>query len=343
MKITHATQSLHELISLREDILLNPSWQRGPVWSKHTKALLIDSILRGYDIPMIYLLKRPAAAPHQYEVVDGQQRLRAIWEFIDGDYSLSPDLPNVDRVSIANKEYHDLPKRLRKKIEEFEIVVAYIKNARQPQVSEVFSRMQMGVRLNPAELRNAIQSGLRQAIDGIAREHPFFKNSRISSSRFKRQDFLAHAISVAHHRATRDAKASQLKDDYIHIVDIDVYAPLMAAADDILSIMNRINLRCSKRIRQKWMFVDLFYLLYQYRPSLDSISEDDLLHFYLELDDARLEYNAEPERLLQGTPKASDEDLYAYIVAFKFSGGEKANIQLRAEVISKRFNRRKRL
>ena len=209
---------------------------------------------------MIYLLKRTSAAPHQYEVVDGQQGLRAIWEFIDGEYSLSTDLPNVDRISIANKTYHDLPDRLRQRIEKFEIVVAYIENARQPQVSEVFSRMQMGVRLNPAELRNAIQSNLRHAIDGIAREHPFFKNSRILSARFKHQDFLAHAVSVAHHNATRDAKASQLKDDYIHIVDIDAYAPLMATAGDILDIMNRINLRCTKRIRQKWMFVDLFYI-----------------------------------------------------------------------------------
>lgn len=337
MKIRHKTERLGHLIDLRAQILLDPSWQRGPVWTRPTKALLIDSILRRYDVPMVYLLERDVPLPHKFEVVDGQQRLRAIWEFIDGDYSLSKDAPNIDNVPISNKQYDQLPNAFRNRLRTFEIVVAYITGARQPQVSEVFARMQMGVRLNPPELRNAIQTGLRHAIDGIARDHPFFKNSKIPSLRFNHQDFLAHAVSVCHHGATRDAKAAQLKDDYIQLADSNIYSPLMAATDDILNVLDSVNLEVSKRMTQKWMFVDLFYFLYQNRKRLTSIKPHRLIELYRVLDNDRREFNAEPERLLESTPTDAEKDLYDYIMAFKYAGGEKSNLQQRAQVIVRRF------
>jgi len=64
-----------------------PPRQTGPRWSPYQKQLFIDSILRQYDIPKLYLrsVSRP---PYQWEVIDGQQRLRAIWDFFRGEYPL---------------------------------------------------------------------------------------------------------------------------------------------------------------------------------------------------------------------------------------------------------------
>src|SRR5690606_1423494 len=138
----------------------------------------------------------------------------------------------------------------------------------EPEISRLFSRMQMGVRLNPAELRNAVQSGLRHAIDGMARLHPFFSDARIPATRFKHQDFLAHAFSICVHGGKRDLKAPQLMDDYTHIIDSKIYGPLTADADRILTFLRDINAHASKRIRQKWMFVDLFYLVHQHKNKL---------------------------------------------------------------------------
>ncbi|RXH23039.1 hypothetical protein XH99_16720 [Bradyrhizobium nanningense] len=55
--------------------------QRSPAWSRKQKQLLLDTILREYDIPKMYwrAVKRPDGI--EYEVVDGQQKLRTIWEF----------------------------------------------------------------------------------------------------------------------------------------------------------------------------------------------------------------------------------------------------------------------
>ncbi|MFC4732604.1 DUF262 domain-containing protein [Salipiger abyssi] len=323
---------------MRDKVQLDPSWQRGPVWSEPKKALLIDSILRGYDIPMIYLWDRGAGSqPYRYEVVDGQQRLRAIWDFLDGDFPLSKDAPNVGSRPIASKAYEDLPKNFKDKLKNFETVIAYIENAQQPEISIVFSRMQMGVRLNPAEIRNAIQSGYRQAVDTVARTHSFFAESKIPASRFKHQDYLAHALSVCHHNGKRDAKAPQLHDDYTNITESSVYAPLIADANSILDLIGEVNELSSRKVTQKWIFVDLFYFIYSNIDKIKKIKASKLSKAYLEFEAERREFNAEPEQLLAGEPSKAEKDMYDYIIAFKIGGGERSNIRQRAEVIERRF------
>lgn len=337
MRIVHENKTIQDLIDLRDKIDLNPAWQRGAVWSPNKKALLIDSLIRGYDIPMFYLRKLSQSAPYKYEVVDGQQRLRSVWDFIDGDFNLSEDMQKIGQKSIAGLGFDDFPKRLKDKIYNFNIVVAYVHKAGQPEISILFSRLQMGVHLNSAELRNAIQSGLRHAIDGLALSHPFFTQSRINAARFKHQDYLAHAISVCIHRGKRDLKAYQLKDDYENIPNPSIYAPVIADAYDILDFLEKVNARLNKRITQKWMFVDLFFLLFQNKSNLAKISIKKFSDLYTELDDDRREYNAEPEELINGRPSKTKRDLYKYIMSFKYSGGEKANVQQRNQVVTRRF------
>jgi hypothetical protein len=75
-------------ISKRRDRYEIPDWQRQEVWDKPKKQQLIDSILRGWRLPKFYFLK-VSEDPEQYEVVDGQQRLAAIYEFFDNQMPLS--------------------------------------------------------------------------------------------------------------------------------------------------------------------------------------------------------------------------------------------------------------
>lgn len=138
MKIRHQTLKLSDLTKIRERIHLSPAWQRGPVWSRPKQALLIDSILRGYDVPMIYLRETPPDTAFKYEVVDGQQRLRAIWEFIDGAYHLSNDLDPIGKTEVSGVAYAKLPASMRKRIDQFRIVVAFVQSAREPEISRLF-------------------------------------------------------------------------------------------------------------------------------------------------------------------------------------------------------------
>ncbi len=65
-----------------------PDWQRQKIWTRPKKQTLIDSILRGWKLPKFYFYK---LAEDQYEVVDGQQRLTAIFEFSGDELSLSEE------------------------------------------------------------------------------------------------------------------------------------------------------------------------------------------------------------------------------------------------------------
>ncbi len=67
------------------ELQMAPPFQRKPVWIAPQKSYLIDTILKGYPIPEIYMqdLIGPDAG-QTHIVVDGQQRIRTCLEFIEG-------------------------------------------------------------------------------------------------------------------------------------------------------------------------------------------------------------------------------------------------------------------
>ena len=69
------------LADFQSRINVDAEYQRAKVWSKAQRSLLIDSILRGFDIPKIFLRKQSEGSPRLFDVIDGKQRLTAIWEF----------------------------------------------------------------------------------------------------------------------------------------------------------------------------------------------------------------------------------------------------------------------
>jgi uncharacterized protein with ParB-like and HNH nuclease domain len=84
------------LYSERDEINMSPEYQRmGAVWTTEKRRLRIDSILNDYDLPKIYF---HALSPDEvsqtgfhFAVIDGRQRLEAIWGFMDGDFTLASD------------------------------------------------------------------------------------------------------------------------------------------------------------------------------------------------------------------------------------------------------------
>ncbi|MBV9826051.1 MAG: DUF262 domain-containing protein, partial [Alphaproteobacteria bacterium] len=70
----------------------NPEYQRGVVWSATLKKKLIDSVLRGYPLPVIFLhhIKKVVANMQRedFEIIDGQQRITALFDFVEGSFQL---------------------------------------------------------------------------------------------------------------------------------------------------------------------------------------------------------------------------------------------------------------
>ena len=136
---------------------LNPDFQRGSVWVPTARVFLIDTILRGLPVPKIFLRTKidPLMQTSIREVVDGQQRLRAILDFAGDKFRLT------SRASeFANLTYSELPNQQKRDFLEYPLAVDQLVNASENEVLEVFSRLNSyNVTLNPAEQRHAQYQG----------------------------------------------------------------------------------------------------------------------------------------------------------------------------------------
>lgn len=138
-------------------IVLNPDFQRGRVWSAAARSYLIDSILQQLPIPKIYMrtkidlkTKRPIR-----EVVDGQQRLRAILDFADDKLKLSKRAEEY-----VGNTYSTLKPELQEIFLQYPLSVDQLINASNDDVLEVFARLNSyTVILNPPEKRHATYEG----------------------------------------------------------------------------------------------------------------------------------------------------------------------------------------
>ena len=94
MNISFETISVEDLLQLKANNMLtvNAEYQRGAVWGKSQQKRLIDSVMRGYPLPLIYLhhLKRNVAGMQRedLEIIDGQQRIDALTNFAHGTFKL---------------------------------------------------------------------------------------------------------------------------------------------------------------------------------------------------------------------------------------------------------------
>ncbi|MFO0906453.1 MAG: DUF262 domain-containing protein [Pirellulales bacterium] len=108
--LTHAaishrttTKSILDLQNLydRDHLNLEPGFQRQSVWTERDRSKLIDSILRNYPLPAIFLYKREEGGHLVFDVIDGKQRLETVLMFMGrmrGRFSCRTQLPNSDEV-----------------------------------------------------------------------------------------------------------------------------------------------------------------------------------------------------------------------------------------------------
>ena len=152
---------------------------------------LIDSILHGWKLPKFYFLKT-SDDPEEFEVVDGQQRMSAIFDFFDNNLSLSPQSAKT----FKGNYYDDLPQTVSDAFDDFEIEYDEITEASEEDLKEFFQRLQQGPPLTSSERLNAVHSNLRNFCREIAK-HDFFKKSVIfSDKRYAYFDVAAKAAAI---------------------------------------------------------------------------------------------------------------------------------------------------
>ena len=153
-------------------LVIQPAFQRRDAWQVSAQSFFIDTLLRDLPIPPIYIrliTNRETKTTHR-EVVDGQQRLRTIVKFIDGQLKL-------DRRSneFAGHTYDTLSDEDQERFLSYQVIVQQLYGADDDTVLDIFHRINAyGISLNRQELRHGkFQGGryegkFRLAVIGVA-------------------------------------------------------------------------------------------------------------------------------------------------------------------------------
>ncbi len=137
---------------------LEPPYQRKSIWNNDYKVYFIDTILRNFPCPTIFLaVEISPGGLTKYHVVDGKQRLLTVFEFVNDEFATSADYSDPD---YADKYFSQLPGEVKPKFWGYKFTIEYLKTERRKDLNDSFDRLNRNVaRLNKQELRHARHAG----------------------------------------------------------------------------------------------------------------------------------------------------------------------------------------
>ncbi|MEO5933211.1 MAG: DUF262 domain-containing protein [Duganella sp.] len=156
---------LRDLIDKGEVLNLRPEYQRRLRWSSSQKSRLVESLLLNIPVPPVFLYENDAA---RYEVMDGQQRLNAVREFIAGEFALT----GLSVLSPLNGlRYSRCPPRIKRSLDRASLsaIVLLLESETEKTHGSltitdirrfIFDRLNTGgTKLNSQEIRNSVHAG----------------------------------------------------------------------------------------------------------------------------------------------------------------------------------------
>lgn len=204
-----------EYLINKNRINFDPVYQRNFVWKKPQKELFIDSLLLGYDIPKIYFHENPDNN-YKYDVVDGQQRLLTIQEFLKGKFKLPQESDPIDGEVIAEKYYEELSDDLQMDIKTILLDIVILNSAyTQDDIEDMFLRYQNGEPLNAAEKRKAIPGKFKEIVKELG-EHQIFEICGFNNNRDGYQDAVAKMLHIRFHGTFTSITPAAIKKTYIN-------------------------------------------------------------------------------------------------------------------------------
>jgi len=183
-KVSLTTRDVATLLQLEESgqLKLQPEFQREGVWPKAAKSYFIDSILNGRPIPPIYMQRTTSVQTGRTEfaVIDGQQRIRAIKEFIADGFVLGELGEHSLASGLKGKKFSALPPEIKQRIWNFDFVVQELSGYSAADIRDIFVRFnKYVVRLSKQELRHSQEKGkFKDFVERIAK-WPFWQSNRV--------------------------------------------------------------------------------------------------------------------------------------------------------------------
>ncbi len=251
-----------------------PDYQRASdVWTTDNRQLLIDSLLNGFDIPKIYFheflpAKIVDGQTYKYAIIDGRQRLQAIWGFINGDFALANDFDYIhdNKVKAGGLTYSELGRmypRLKVQFDGTSLSIITIQTDDIELIEDMFSRLNDAVPLNAAEKRNAFGGPLPKVVREVAETNFFKDRIPFKNARYRYLDLATKFLYFEYKGGIADTKKTYL-DDFFKAFRKDPAGvdALSSSAKEIVGNMAKVFISNDPLLRSVGM-ISVFYLCFK--------------------------------------------------------------------------------
>lgn len=268
-------------------LTVDQSYQRRHVWMPQDKVRLIETILMGLIVPEVFFWPasiEPETGNTLMHIVDGQQRIDAIVDFIDCKYRLNPKylIDNKMKELYGNLLFSELPAEAKTAIWTYKLSIVDIdKSWTMEQIKTMFYRLNLtNYSLNEQERRNSKSSAFGDKSEALAKNE-FWNELRVFSAndarRMKDTEYCCSIYILAQEGVvdqTGSQKVNQYYDDYSEEYDTDdvLTNRIIEAMELIKSWSNKDTISfISKKAQMYTMFCIALRLL------KDSIENTDII------------------------------------------------------------------
>jgi hypothetical protein len=277
--------SVKEIWNLAKEqkLILRPDFQRRAVWSEAAQISLIDTVIRNLPMPKVFFANQTKLDGNVTKttrlVIDGQQRLTAIFHFLEGRFVIQSKGPDSQYF-----HFSELPDEIQARIYEYKIDANDILSGDDSLIREIYSRVnKYNIALNQQELRRADFPGAFLRVSERLSESLFFERNRIFTALQRRRmldveftsELLAILISGIQNKKER-------LDSFFQTYQIwnkDEETKVFNQFQDVITCIDTIFEKCklsvqNTRFRQKSDFYSLFASvggLHLVQPDLEKI------------------------------------------------------------------------
>lgn len=242
-------KSINEInnMFMNETLIVDDSYQRRSVWNESDKIRLIETILLNFIVPEIFLWKaetNPDTGKSITHIVDGQQRIKTIIDFINNEFCLKKNalLEEKSKQEWGNKYFKDLDGDIKKNFWNYQLMIVDIDgNATREEIVNMFRRLNLtDYSLNNQEKRNSM-SGEFASLARKLSELPIWETYKLFNNtdikRMKDVEFCASLILLY-----RSGIIDQSDQKALNRAYEDLKSGYVEAEDDQKAILGAISI-----------------------------------------------------------------------------------------------------
>lgn len=204
--INWTVKNLKNMYDAKETLAFDhPIQRQSSQWSNLQQSLLVHSILANYPVPSIYVEKASAEEAgkniFKYSVLDGKQRLTTLFGFIDEDYALNENTPDVQidgvTYTLAGKTFEELDEDVRQELLRYKFSILAFEDCTDDEVEEIFFRLNNSTPLTkPQKSRPLMGVDNAKFINQILSDDFFVVKCNFSALQLRKSDDMCTLLQA---------------------------------------------------------------------------------------------------------------------------------------------------